>query len=89
MWRSSCYWYQRIDAILALIDLIPSPHDPCLYADFVRDPLDNLAAPLTVPLSLGLYVDNFIRFLADPAVETLFECLLKKRVNVNFMRLVE
>jgi hypothetical protein len=41
------------------------------------------------PLSLGLYVDNFVYFSKDPAVETLFCCLLAKCCKVDFMGIVE
>ncbi len=40
-------------------------------------------------LSLGLYIDNFVYFSKDPAVETLFCCLLAKRCRVDFMGIVE
>ncbi len=40
-------------------------------------------------MSIGLYVDDFVYFSADPEVETLFERLLKNRVKVDFMGLVE
>ncbi len=42
-----------------------------------------------MPLSLGLYVDNFVYFSKDPVVETLFCCLLAKRCKVDFMGIVE
>jgi hypothetical protein len=42
-----------------------------------------------VPLSLGLYVDDFVYFPEDPKVEVLFERLLQERVKVDFMGLVE
>jgi hypothetical protein len=38
---------------------------------------------------MGLYIDDFVYFSADPAVEELFEWLLRERVKVNFMGLVE
>jgi hypothetical protein len=40
-------------------------------------------------LSIGLYVDNFVYFSEDLAVEALFERLLQEHVKVNFMGLVE
>ena len=36
-----------------------------------------------------MYVDNFVFFSEDPAVETLFECLLQEQIKVDFMGLVE
>jgi hypothetical protein len=56
---------------------------------FVRDPSNILTVPLTVPLLLGLYVDDFVYFSEDPAVECLFERLLQECVKVDFMGLVE
>jgi hypothetical protein len=55
--------------MLHSIGLMPNAHDPCLYTRFVRDPRDTSASHLAVPLSLGLYVDNFVYFLEDPDVE--------------------
>jgi hypothetical protein len=34
--RSPHHWYQKIDAILCSIGLIPSPHDPCFYTASLR-----------------------------------------------------
>ena len=58
--RSPRHWYKKIDAILRSIGLVPNAHDPCFYTSFVRDPKDPLSSASTVPLSLGLYVDNFV-----------------------------
>ncbi len=38
---------------------------------------------------MGLYVDDFVYFSADLAVEALFERLLQECLKVNFMGLVE
>ncbi len=38
---------------------------------------------------MGSYVDDFVYFLEDPAVEALFEHLLRERIKVDFMGLVE
>jgi hypothetical protein len=48
-----------------------------------------MAFQSSVPLSIGLYVDNFVYFSEDPAVEALFERLLQEGVKVDFMGLVE
>jgi hypothetical protein len=87
--RSPHHWYEKIDSILHLIGLTPNPHDPCFYAGFMHDPHGPSAIRSTVPLSLGLYVDNFVYFSEDPAVEALFKRLLGECVKVNFMGLVE
>ncbi len=81
--------YKKIDSILCSIGLTPNAHDPCLYTGFVWDPPNPSAPHLDVPLSLGLYVDDFVYFLENPNVEVLFEHLLQERVKVDFMDLVE
>ena len=86
---SSCDWYECIDSILLSISLTPNPNDPCFYTEFVHDKSNILTFPLTVPLSLGLYLDDFVYFLEDPAVEAKFECLLNEHATVAFMGTVE
>jgi hypothetical protein len=75
--------------ILRSIRLTPSLEDPCPYLGFVHDPSDPSGPTLTSPLTLGLYVDDFVYFSEDPAVESLFCRLLAKRCKVNFMGIVE
>jgi hypothetical protein len=41
------------------------------------------------PLSLGLYVDDFVHFLEDPDDEKLFSCLLSEHCRVDFRGIVE
>ncbi len=89
LWRSPRHWYKKIDSILRSIGLVPNAHDPCFYTGLVQNPLDPSASQSSVPLSIGLYIDNFVYFSEDPAVEALFKCLLQERVKVNFMGLVE
>ncbi len=43
----------------------------------------------SAPLSLGMYVDDFVYFLEDPAVEALFCHLLTERCKVDFMGIIE
>jgi hypothetical protein len=86
---SPCHWYKRIDSILCSIGLTPNPLDPYFYTGIVRDPSNILTLPLKVHLSLGLYVDHFVYFSEDPAVDCLFEPLPQERVKVDFMGLVE
>ncbi len=78
--RSPRHWYEKIDAILCSIGLTPSSYDPCLYSGFVQDPKDPSGSLSSTPLSMGLYVDDFVYFLEDPAVEALFERLLRERI---------
>jgi hypothetical protein len=82
------HWYDRINAILRPIGLALLLEDPCLYSGFIQDPLDPSGAKSKSPLSLGLYVDAFVYFLKDPAVEALFCCLLAEWCKVNFMGIV-
>jgi hypothetical protein len=74
--------------MLHFIGFTPNAHDPCLYTGFVQDPWDPSASHLAVPLSLGLYIDNFVYLLEDPDVEALFEQLFWERVKVNFMSFI-
>ena len=72
------HWYNKINAILWLIGHTPLLEDCCLYFGFIEDPLDLSGAKSKSPLSLGLYIDDFVYFSKDPAVEALFCCLLAK-----------
>jgi hypothetical protein len=86
--RSPHHCYDKINAILRSIGLTPSLEDPCLYSGFVHDP--SASGPkLISPLTLGLYVDNFIYFSEDPAVESLFCRVLAECCKVDFMGIVE
>ena len=86
---SPCHWYDIINAIPCLIGLTPSIEDPCLYTGFVHDPSNPSSVMLSATLSLGMYVDDFVYFSKDPAVEPLFCCLLAKQCKVEFMGIVE
>ena len=83
------HWYDKINDILISIDLTPSLEDPCLYSGFVRDPSDPSKHASEHPLTLGLYVDDFVYFSEDPTVESLFCRLLSKHCKVDFMGIVE
>jgi hypothetical protein len=56
---------------------------------FFKDPDDPTSVPSSAPLSLGLYVDDFVCFSENPAVEALFCCLLSAHCKVDFMGIVE
>ncbi len=87
--RSPRHWYDKINAILRLIGLVPSLEDPCLYTGHVVDISNQLASPSTSTLSVGMYVDDFVYFSDDPEIEKLFCRLLSKRCKVDFMDIVE
>ena len=69
--QSPRHWYDKINTILISIGLTPSLEDPCLYSGFIQDPSDPSSVKSTSPLTLGLYVDNFVYF-EDPFIEALF-----------------
>jgi hypothetical protein len=73
------HWYDKINVILCLLGLTPSLEDPCFYTGYIRNPANPSATLSTAPLSLGIYVNDFVYFLADPAVEDLFCHLLAER----------
>jgi hypothetical protein len=79
------HWYDKINAIFWTIGLTPLLEDPCLHSGFIQDPLDLSGTKSKSPLSLGLYVDDFVYFSKDPAIEALFCCLLAKWCKVNLM----
>ena len=86
--RSPRHWYDKINAILRSIGLTPSLEDPCLYSGYIIDPSDPSATRSDSPLSLGIYVDDFVYFSEDPQVEALFCRLLSQRCKVDFMGIV-
>ncbi len=57
--------------------------------DLYKITKDPSGSPSSAPLSMGLYVDDFVYFLEDPAVEALFERLLWEQIKVDLMGLVE
>lgn len=71
------------------LGLQQNAYDPCLLSGQVIDPSDPLGSPLSSPLTLGLYADNFVYFSEDPAVEAKFERLLQAEAKVDFMGPVE
>ena len=89
LWCSPCHLYEKIDSILHSNGLVPNIHKPCFYTGCMWDPLHMSASHASIPLSIGLYVDDFVYFSEDPAVETLFKLHLQERVKVNFIGLVE
>jgi hypothetical protein len=64
-------------------------YNPCLFTGRVMDPSIPADTPSTSPIALGLYVDDFVYFLEDPAVEDKFQCIVKELVTVNFMGTVD
>jgi hypothetical protein len=87
--RSPCHWYTKIKSILQKLGLCQNAYDPSLFSGNIVGPSDPSDSPLAIPLTLGLYVDNFVYFSADDAVEAKFQRLLKQHVTVDFMGRVE
>jgi hypothetical protein len=87
--RSPHHWYTKINAALNAIGLHTNSSDPCLYTGHIVDPSNPDAPPTSSPLTLGLYVDDFIYFSDYPNVERLFERLLSSLVTVDFTGSVE
>ena len=83
------HWYDKIRKILNSMGLHQNAYDPCLFSGQVSDPADSLDPPTSSHLTLGLYVDDFVYFSEDPAVEAKFEWLLKQEATVDFMGTVE
>ena len=95
--RSPRHWHKLVDSVLRDIGLEPSAHDPCLYQGVPSAPTDNdptsavdhpspdIAAPTDKPLHLGIYIDDFVYFSKDPAIERRFERLLAAKLKVEFM----
>ena len=87
--RSPRHWYNKITAVLSSIGLKPNASDPCMFTGTLCDP-DNPAADLpSDPLTIGLYVDDFVYFSENPAAERHFERLLSRLVTVDFMGTVD
>jgi hypothetical protein len=85
------HWYMKIKLVLNQLGLYQNAYNPCLFTGFLANPTNPADAPSSVSLTLalGLYVDNFIYFLEDPAVEEKCQCLLKDLITVEFMGMVE
>ena len=62
----------------------PSLHYSCLFQGVPSSP-DSPAATNDKPLHLRLYVDDFVYFSEDSAIENRFERLLAAKLKVEFM----
>jgi hypothetical protein len=69
---SPCHWYTKIKTILQKLGLRQNAYNPCLFIGNIINPSDPSDSPSTVPLTLGLYMENFIYFSADDAVKVKF-----------------
>ena len=73
------HWYKLISSILESpkINLNQCPNEPCcLMGALIRG---------KPPLYLVLYVDDFVYFSIDSAVEQYFESSMKAKLSMDFM----
>lgn len=64
------------------IGLEQSVHDPCLFSGNLKS--DNSPSSKS-KLHVGIYVDDFVFYSEDPAIEKAFQEQLKTKVKVDFM----
>ena len=83
--RSPQHWYNKIMSVLASISLRPNASDHCLFTGSINDSNDPTADIPSAPLTVGLYVDDFVYFSEDPEVKRKFEQLLSSLITVDFM----
>jgi hypothetical protein len=87
--RSPQHWYIKIKSIFEKLGLRQNAYNPCLFCGHIVDSSDPADTPLSDPLTLGLYADNFVYFSADSEVLAKFQRLLKQHITINFMGTVE
>ena len=44
-------------------------YDPCMYTGFIKDPKDPSETAALIPMTLGLYIDDFVFFSTCKKVE--------------------
>ena len=67
--RSPCHWYDKILSVFKSMGLQPNPYDPCVFTGHIVDPSIENDAPSSKPLTVGLYVDDFVFFSELDEVE--------------------
>ena len=82
--RSPRHWYDMLVSLLLNMGLTQSRHDPCLFHGVPSTP-EHPAMPGDPPITIGIYVDDFVYFSLSDAVEERFEKLLSKDLKVTFM----
>ncbi len=80
--RSPRHWYIKIKAILEKIGLHQNAYNPCLFSGHVVNSSDPADTPSSAPLTLGLYVDDFVYFFSNSEVEAKFQCLMMQHINL-------
>ena len=64
-------------------------YDPCLYTGFIKDPEDLSNTVTLIPVTLGLYIDNFVSFSTCDKVEAKYQEILSCLITVDFTGIVE
>ena len=82
--RSPRHWYEMLVSILLNMGLTQSRHDPCLFHGVPSTP-EHPAMPGDPPITIGIYVDDFVYFSLSDDVEERFEKILSKDLKVTFM----
>jgi hypothetical protein len=72
-----------------MLGLRQNTYDLCLFSGHVVDPSDPANTPLSDPLTLRLYVNNFVYFSANSETETKCQHLMKQHIKDAFMGTVE
>jgi hypothetical protein len=67
--RSPRHWYNKIMAVLNSLGLKANSLDPCLFTGSIVNPSNPAAGIPTAPLTLRIYVDNFLYFSKNPEVK--------------------
>ncbi len=64
--HSPRHLYAKFHSILSQLGLCMNAWDPCLFTGQVVNPLDPTVLATSLPLTLGLYIDDFVYFSKDP-----------------------
>ncbi len=87
--RSPYHWYTKIKGILLSLGLKDNTSDPRLFVGNLVNPSNPAIKPSLAPLTLGIYINDFVYFSKDPQVECQFKKLLTNLITVEFMGTVD
>jgi len=82
--RAPRHWYEKMSKAMLDMGLKPSAHDPCMFVG-VPSTDAQPAGDHDKPIHVGIYVDDFVYFSEDAAVESRFENILKSDFKIDFM----
>jgi hypothetical protein len=78
------HWFVKIDKILKSMGLQSNPYNTCVYSGYAHNPGDPSDIDYAVPITMGLYVDDFIYFSISNKVDEKFQHILSRLINVYF-----